>query len=326
MPLQLAFAGSTQFSVDLLQVVLDQGHEITSVLTQPDRPAGRGRRVRPSIVKRTALENGLPVYEPPGLKDFSPSQLPVRPDFLLVVAYGLLLPKRWLEWPKQASLNVHASLLPRWRGAAPVERAILAGDKKTGTCIMVMEKGLDTGPVLATSSCCIDERETAVSLTQKISALSCELLDALLADYVQTGRLPKARPQPVAGATYASRIRRADALIDWSSSALSIDRRIRALAGRFGGITFIEGGERLVIEAAAESRLADTFDRPPGTLVSADKEGIRVQCGTGLLELLQMRLPGRGKGSVLTCRDVLNGFGELFRPGTLLTHSSGKAA
>lgn len=316
-PLRLVFAGSPQFSVELLQAVLDQGHQIEAVLTQPDRPAGRGKRLQASAVKQSAQAARLPVYDPVSLKNARPDELSERPDFLLVVAYGVLLPKRWLVWPRLAALNIHTSLLPRWRGAAPIERAIMAGDKETGVCIMSMETGLDTGPIFASDTCPIAPDDNLESLTGKLSKLASTLLAGFFAQYTKTGILSKAQPQASEGITYASKITPADALIDWSTEAASIDRQIRALSGRFGGSTLIDYKERLSIEQACVEISPDSGAKP-GTIHTVDKTGITIQCGTGMLKLLKMRLPDRGKGSVLGAQDILNGFGSLLKPGLVL--------
>ena len=317
--MKLAFAGSPYFAANILQAIIAQNYSVVSVLTQPDRPAGRGQRMQPSAVKQVAQLAGLPVYEPDRLTGIAPHELmSVRPDLLLVVAYGLLLPRPWLEWSACGAVNVHTSLLPRWRGAAPIERAIMAGDQETGVSLMQMEVGLDTGPLLSCLSCTIDGEDTAVSLEHKLTTIACTLLLDLLSEYAINGCLPAGEPQPSSGIIYAHKITHADALIDWSASAKSIVYQVRALAGRSGAVTFIMGQERLRIHAVNECALsAQEQKKMPGTIIQADKNGIWVQCGSGVLNLLQMRL-NRGKGGLLGYKDAINGFADLFAPGTLL--------
>lgn len=317
--MKLAFAGSPHFSANILQAIIAKNYSVVGVLTQPDRPAGRGQRLQPSATKQVARQAGLSVYEPVKLTGIAPHELmPVQPDLLLVVAYGLLLPRSWLQWPALGAVNVHTSLLPRWRGAAPIERAIMAGDQATGVSLMQMEAGLDTGPLLSCFRCAIDREDTFVSLEHKLAIIARTLLLDLLSEYAVSGRLPAAEPQPSSGITYAHKITHADALIDWSAKAESIACQVRALTGRSGAVTFVAGQERLHIHAVSECVVsAQEQTKLPGTIIQAGKKGIWVQCGSGVLNLLQIRL-NRGKGGLLGYKDVINGFADLFTPGALL--------
>lgn len=317
---ELAFAGSPQFAADILQGLLHQGYRLTHVLTQPDRAAGRGKRIRPSPVKSLAQKQGAAVHQPPRLSDITPADLMLtRPDVLVVAAYGLLVPEPWLAWPRAGALNVHASLLPRWRGAAPIERALMAGDAQTGVCIMQMEAGLDTGDILASKSCAVAAEDTAISMAAKLQEMALPLLCAVLQQCQRLGRLPAGTPQAAAGVTYAHKIAAEDRRIDWSNSAAAIARQVRALAGRAGAITALSERDDMKILAVSmepNSALSGAALHP-GTIVRADKSGIQVQCGCGLLNLLQLRL-NRGKGALLGYKDALHGFAHLFRTGVQL--------
>ncbi|NLG77827.1 MAG: methionyl-tRNA formyltransferase, partial [Xanthomonadaceae bacterium] len=225
-PFSIVFAGTPEFSVPTLKALLDSRHRVAAVYTQPDRPAGRGRQLTASPIKRVALEHGIHVEQPATLKDAAAVArlASFSADLMIVVAYGLLLPQSVLDTPRLGCVNVHASLLPRWRGAAPIQRAILAGDRETGVTIMQMDAGLDTGPMLLQRSTPIAERETSATLHDRLAAIGAEaLLDAL-------DSLPQIVPQaqPDEGVTYAAKIRKEEARIDWSRSASEIDRMVRA--------------------------------------------------------------------------------------------------
>lgn len=320
--LKMAFAGSPAFATDILAELLSTEGlcEIQAVFTQPDKPAGRGKRLQPSCVKRFACEKKLPLYQPEKLVDLSPTDLvgSVRPDLLLTAAYGLLLPKAWLSWPKLGTINVHTSLLPRWRGAAPVERALMAGDRQTGVCIMRMTSKLDAGAVLASTRCDILAEDTTASLTGRLAHLSHPLLIKLLTLCAETGRLSQGCPQDEAFATYAKKITAEDAQIDWSKSALETERQIRALVDRQGAVTYCPGGEKLVILAARILPVASAEPAVlPGIILPAHRK-LQVQCGQGTaLEVLQARF-SVGKGSMLSGTDLVNGFARFFQAGTRL--------
>ena len=301
--LRVAFAGTPQFALPVLLALLHSQHRVVGVLTQPDRPRGRGRHLAPSPVK-LAAHLQVPVAQPATLKtpaDWAPL-VDWGPDVLVVVAYGLLLPQPVLDLPPLGCLNVHASLLPRWRGAAPIERALLAGDAETGLTIMRMEAGLDTGPILLQRHVAIDAGDSGGSLRDRLADLSGPLLLEAL-DGLSKGTLV-ARPQPTEGVTYARKLEKHEALIDWRRPAAEIERQIRALQPwavaetvRIDPETGTE--ERLMVHAA---RLAPPDapttapGAPPGRILQVSgnhREGyIRVQCGTGSLDLLALQRPG----------------------------------
>ncbi|HVS78448.1 MAG TPA: methionyl-tRNA formyltransferase [Steroidobacteraceae bacterium] len=306
MPLRVAFAGTPEFAVPTLLSLMRSPHELVGVLTQPDRPRGRGQRLSPSPVK-AAVGAAVPVAQPATLRT-PEDRAPLaawRPDVLVVVAYGLILPAAVLEIPRLGCVNVHASLLPRWRGAAPVERALLAGDETTGVSIMVMDEGLDTGPLLLQRPMAIDPHDTGGSLREKLAAFGAPLLlEALqgLAD----GTLA-AHPQAADGVTYARKLEKREAPIDWSRSAVEIERQVRALqpwpvAETAGPDARTGLRERLLVHAArvAPSPAArddgSRAEQAPGCIVEVNghhQDGyIRVQCAEGRLDLLVLQRPG----------------------------------
>ncbi len=294
-PARIIFAGSPEFAVPPLQALIESPHEVVAVLTQPDRPSGRGRKLTPGPVKQAALDAGLPVLQPLTLKEAAAQQQVAEQnaDLMVVVAYGLLLPSAVLAMPERGCINLHASLLPRWRGASPMQMAILHGDAQTGINIMQMDVGLDTGDVLATATVDIGARETVAELHDRLALLGARLLADNLAAILADELEPVS--QPDAGATYAHRIKKADGLIDWSQSAVDIDRKIRAYAGWPVAHTLYEG-EPLrcwasdVIESAAAA-LA------PGVVIAADSAGLQVQTGAGVLLLTSVQLAGRKRVS-----------------------------
>lgn len=303
---RIIFAGSPAFATPTLQMLCDRGHRPIAVLTQPDRPAGRGRQLGSSPVKQLALELGIPVLQPLTLKDEA-TQAGLRalaPDLLVVVAYGLLLPPAVLAIPPRGCVNVHASILPRWRGASPIQAAILAGDSETGVSIMAMEAGLDTGAVYSCTRLAIDAQETAGELEQRLALLGAaafaERLDALLA-----GKLA-ATPQPAEGVTYAGRISKADARIDWRQPAARIARQIRAYNPWPVAETTL-GGQQLRCFAArvgSDAPPAGETQAVPGQVIAAGKHGISVQTGDGILELELLQLPGKQR---LAAADLARG-------------------
>eukprot|EP00825_Cyclidium_porcatum_P042317 TRINITY_DN576_c0_g1_i17.p3 TRINITY_DN576_c0_g1~~TRINITY_DN576_c0_g1_i17.p3 ORF type:complete len:311 (-),score=75.89 TRINITY_DN576_c0_g1_i17:25-957(-) len=223
--MKLIFAGTPEFAAQALQGIVDAGHEVALVLTQPDRPAGRGMTLQPSAVKKVALEHGIEVFQPLTLKDAEAQAkvAAVGAEVMVVAAYGLILPQVVLDMPRLGCINIHGSLLPRWRGAAPIQRALLAGDAETGVCIMQMEAGLDTGPVLLRGAFPIEATDTTATLHDRLAELGAKLVVEAL------GKLPlPAEPQPAEGVNYAHKIEKAEALIDWSKSAAELDRHIRA--------------------------------------------------------------------------------------------------
>jgi methionyl-tRNA formyltransferase len=289
---RILFAGTPEFAVPSLRAVLGSGHAVVGVLTQPDRPAGRGRRPRPSPVKALALTRGVPVLQPDSLKS-STVQAELRtlaPDLMVVVAYGLLLPPTVLELPTRGCVNVHASLLPRWRGAAPIQAALLAGDTRTGVCLMRLEPGLDTGPVYARAAVEIGPRETAVELHDRLSVLGAGLLTEHL-DRILDREL-RAEPQPEQGVTYAHRIQKRDARLNWEHTAVALDRQVRAYFGWPVADTLLDG-EQLRVWRAEPAAVAG--HGRAGTIIGVDDVGILVQTGDGVLRLLEVQMAGRGR-------------------------------
>ena len=288
--LAVVFAGTPEFALPSLDAIAASRHRIRAVLTQPDRPSGRGRHVAASPVKERALELGLPVAQPASLKDSDAARgiAALAPDVMVVVAYGLLLPPEVLALPRLGCLNVHASLLPRWRGAAPVARAILAGDGETGVCIMRMEAGLDTGPVMLARATPIGARETAGELEARLAAMGGVLIVESL-DALAEGRASFAA-QDAAGATYAQKLTKAEARLDWREDAASILRRVRALNPRPVAETTLDGAQMRIHEAEGVPAPPGPV---PGTIVSAGAHGIVVMAGEGALALTRVQLPGR---------------------------------
>ena len=278
--MKIIFMGTPNFSVPVLEA-LHQRHEILAVYCQPPRPAGRGKADRPSPVQARAEALGLPVRHPVSLRSENALQdyAALQPDVAVVVAYGLILPQPVLDVPRLGCLNIHASLLPRWRGAAPIHRAIMAGDTETGVCIMQMEAGLDTGPVLAREATAIGAEETTADLHDRLSAMGARLI-------VQTlDRLPlPAQPQPAEGVTYAAKIDKAEARLDFSRPAVEVDRLIRGLSP-FPGAWVEINGERVKL---LRSRLADGSGQPGQVL-----GGFTIACGTGAVEITLAQREGK---------------------------------
>lgn len=288
--LRIVFAGTPEFSVPALDALAAAGHEIVAVYAQPDRPAGRGRAVAAGPVKRRALELDLRIEQPATLRTpEAVAQLSaLEPDLMVVVAYGLILPQGVLDVPDLGCLNIHASLLPRWRGAAPIHRAILAGDARTGITIMKMEAGLDTGPVLLTRSTGIGVRENAGSLHDRLAALGAEAI-VVAVDEWRSGRA-RPVPQPEEGVTYAAKIRKEEAIIDWSRPADEIGRQVRAFNPWPVAETRWAGQQLRIWEAEA---LPGDIGTEPGRVVEARNGRIVVATGSGVLKLGQVQLAGR---------------------------------
>jgi methionyl-tRNA formyltransferase len=301
MSLRLVFAGTPEFAVPSLAAALDPRDRLLAVYTQPDRPAGRGRQLQPSPVKQLALAHGIEVRQPATLRDAAAQDAlrELQPDLMIVVAYGLLLPQKVLDIPRHGCWNVHASLLPRWRGAAPIQRAVEAGDAQTGVCLMQMEKGLDTGPVLLRHALQIEAEERAGTLHDRLAALGAQLLrDGL--GLLRAGLRPVPQPQAEEGVSYAHKLDKAEAKLDWTQPAELLARRVRA----FSPWPVAEGellGERVRIHAARA--LASPGPLEPGTVVAAGREGIDVACGSGVLRLLELQREG---GRVLDAAAYVN--------------------
>ena len=298
--MKIVFAGTPEFAVASLRAAA-RHHEVVAVYTQPDRPAGRGRGLAPSPVKLEAIARGIPVFQPESLKDEAAQQQlrDLQPDLMVVVAYGLILPKAVLAIPTHGCWNVHASLLPRWRGAAPIQRAIQAGDAETGVCLMQMEAGLDTGPVLLRQHTPIQPTELGGQLHDRLAELGAQVLSDGLG-LLRAGLKPVAQPQPTEGVTYAHKLDKAEARLDWSADAVSLERTVRA----FNPWPIAEAqlaGERVRIHGAVA--LADNQGQAAGTLLAAGREGIDIACGQGALRLRVLQREG---GKAITAADYLN--------------------
>ncbi len=287
--MRIIFAGTPDFATPCLQALLKSRHEVVAVYSQPDRPAGRGRKLTPSPVKKLAVEYGLPVFQPMSLRDEkSQAELEaLQADLMVVVAYGLILPQAVLDTPRLGCINVHASLLPRWRGAAPIQRAIEAGDAETGVTLMQMDAGLDTGDILLESRCPISRDDTGGSLHDRLSALGADLLTEGV-EALDTGRI-QAHPQSVEGVTYAGKLSKAEARVDWNDSAEKIARRIHAFNPWPVCHSHLDGEQIRLWYAHC---LPGKPGAAPGTVIAADDQGIDIACGEGLLRILQLQWPG----------------------------------
>ncbi|MBU3058592.1 methionyl-tRNA formyltransferase [Pseudomonas indica] len=309
-PLRIVFAGTPEFAAEHLKALLDTPHRIVAVYTQPDRPAGRGQKLMPSPVKQLAVQHDIPVLQPKTLRDpdAQAELAALQPDLMVVVAYGLILPQAVLDIPPLGCINSHASLLPRWRGAAPIQRAVEAGDAESGVTVMRMEAGLDTGPMLLKASTPIEAGDTGGSLHERLAALGSkavtEAVDALAAGTL-VGEV-----QDDALATYAHKLNKDEARLDWSRPAVELERRIRAFMPWPVCHTTLNGETLKVLAAApGEGRGA------PGTILAASKDGLTVACGEGALRLTRLQLPG---GKPLAFADLLNSRREQFAPGQVL--------
>jgi methionyl-tRNA formyltransferase len=288
--LSVIFAGTPEFSVPALDALVASRHRVAAVYTQPDRPAGRGQQLATSAVKQCAIRHGLPVEKPATLRDQATVERLQQwhADVMVVVAYGLILPAAVLALPRLGCLNIHASLLPRWRGAAPIHRAILAGDTQTGVTIMRMDAGLDTGPMLLERVTPIAVSDTAAALHDRLAAMGAEALLTAL-DGILDGSIA-ARPQPGQGVTYAAKIRKDDASIDWSKTAAELDRQVRAFNPWPVAETRCNGQQLRVWEANLAHASSTAA---PGTVVATGADGIQVATGSGILNLTRVQLAGR---------------------------------
>jgi methionyl-tRNA formyltransferase len=291
-PARIIFAGTPEFAVPPLRTLIDSGHEVVAVLTQPDRPAGRGRKLSPSPIKAAALEAGIEVLQPESLQaeGIQNELQAMQADLMVVVAYGLLLPSAVLDIPARGCINIHASLLPRWRGASPIQTAILSGDSETGISIMQMDAGLDTGAVLTEQAVLIGADDTAGELHDVLAALGGKLLLTSLAA-ILAGELP-AVPQDEAAATYAGRISKSDGLIDWTKSAQEINRQIRAYNPWPVAHTHYEGQLMRCLRSSVAPTDGDST-HAPGAVTGLAGDDLCVQTGEGILLLGTLQLAGR---------------------------------
>jgi methionyl-tRNA formyltransferase len=306
--LRLAFAGTPDFAARHLEALLDSGHAVIAVLTQPDRRAGRGKKATASPVKQCALDRGLHVLQPRTLRDPDIQQQlrELELDALVVVAYGLILPEPVLQAPRFGCINVHGSLLPRWRGAAPIQRAIEAGDSESGITIMQMDAGLDTGPMLACRRCPIPPLATSGDLYALLADLGPDLLCEVLGDL--PGHLNRAKKQNDAEATYAHKIDKSEAQIDWSQAAPVLARRLRAFSPAPGAYSVLSGQRIKIWEGQPQPAPGGT----PGTILDTDKGQVLVACGDGALALTKLQLPG---SRAMSADEILRGRRDLFAAG-----------
>ncbi|MBQ0714960.1 methionyl-tRNA formyltransferase [Paraperlucidibaca wandonensis] len=312
--LRIVFAGTPEFAAESLRALLQGHHDVIAVYTQPDRPSGRGRALKPSAVKELALLREIPVLQPLSLKDADAQAelAALKPDLMVVAAYGLILPPDVLAIPRLGCINVHASLLPRWRGAAPIQRAILAGDNETGITIMQMDVGLDTGAMLAKASCPISLRDTGASLHDRLALLGGDALLGVV-DSLHDGEELIPEAQDNALATYAAKLSKEEALIDWQQSAEVIERNIRAFNNVPVAHTLLHGEPVRVWQARV---LADDISvETPGTILRADKHGLAVACGDGNVLLIEtLQLAG---GKALPIAQLLNAKRDTLSPQTV---------
>src|SRR5688572_20421140 len=300
--LRIAFAGTPHFALPALRALLASRHQVVGVLTQPDRPAGRGRELRASPIKLlAATQTALPIAQPPTLKS-AEGRAPLAawaPDLLVVVAYGLILPREALQLPRLGCLNIHGSVLPRWRGAAPIQRALLAGDVETGIAIMQLDEGLDTGPVLLERRRPIGPHDTAGDLHDALAELgAAALLEAI--DGLTTGKLLP-RAQPAEGVTYAAKIEKSEARIDWNEDAVQLDRKIRAFNPWPMAETHLAGESLRLLRATVADAGARAAE--PGTVLGLADDGLRVACGTGVLAVRELQRAGKRP---VSARDFAN--------------------
>jgi methionyl-tRNA formyltransferase len=296
---RLIFAGTPHFAATALQALLDAGHEVAAVLTQPDRPAGRGMQLQPGPVKQLALQYSLPVLQPLTLKqtEIQNELTALNAEVMVVAAYGLILPQAVLDIPRHGCLNIHASLLPRWRGAAPIQRAILAGDRETGVTIMQMDAGLDTGDMLLKTHCPISDADTAQTLHDKLAMQGAEAIVQALAKLTELKR--EVQDSPLA--TYAAKLNKSEAQLDWSQEAEQLARAVRG----YNPVPVANSPCQNTPVKLWQASVRHDLSGIPGTVLAADKHGIVVACGQGALNLEVLQRPG---GKALPAAQFLQGF------------------
>ena len=315
--MKILFAGTPEFAARHLRALLDSEHELLAVYTQPDRPKGRGKKLAASPVKELAVAAGLPVLQPQSLKSEEAQQAlaAFNADIMIVVAYGLILPKAVLDAPQYGCLNVHGSVLPRWRGAAPIQRAIETGDQRSGVTIMQMDAGLDTGDMLLVSECEISANENAASLHDKLAELGPPALLTTLEQVASQTLQPQ--KQDNALATYAHKIKKAEGEIQWQEPATLIQRKVNAF-NPFPVCYTMLNGERLKIHTAQLSQIST--DAAPGTVLVADRQHFHVACGENVLVVERLQLPGK---KAMSLAEFANGHSQLCPPGTVLGNALG---
>lgn len=312
--MRILFAGTPEFAAASLDAIFDAEHNVVGVYTQPDRPAGRGKKLMPSPVKQTALKHEIPVFQPFSLKepDAVAELAALKPDIMIVAAYGLILPKDVLEIPEFGCINIHASLLPRWRGAAPIQRAIQAGDTETGITIMQMDVGLDTGDMLIKTTCPIDDTVTGGELHDRLSDIGAESI----LDYLNRREELSPKIQDESLATYAHKLTKAEARIDWNKEARELGLTVRAFNP--WPVSFTEEGEqriRILKAHVDDDTASQSNSSAPGTILSKNKDGITVNCGEGALVITRLQLAG---SKAVAVADFVNGGKALLEPHTVL--------
>lgn len=315
-PLNIIFAGTPDFAAQHLQALLASQHRVIAVYTQPDKPAGRGKKLQPSAVKQLALAHNLPIFQPKSLrKEEAQQQLAqLNADVMVVVAYGLILPKAVLAMPHLGCLNVHGSLLPRWRGAAPIQRAIWAGDEQTGVTIMQMDEGLDTGDMLHKVSCEISKDETSASLYQKLATLAPQALIEVL-DHLEEGKYPP-QAQQNEFSNYAEKLSKEEAKLDWSLPAVQLERCIRAFNPwpiSWLQTTDAQGNNQIL--KVYQATVLPHQNQTAGTVLQANKQGIQIATADGVLNITQLQPAGKKPMAV---QDFLNGRSDWFEVGKQL--------
>ena len=313
--LRLCFAGTPDFSAAHLSALIAAGHTIDAVYTQPDRPSGRGKKLQPSPVKTVAMAAGLEIKQPVSLQTVEAQQelAAIAPDLLVVVAYGLILPQAVLELPKLGCINVHASLLPRWRGAAPIERALLAGDPVSGVTIMKMDAGLDTGDMLYKQQVKIGPEDDRISLHDKICDAGKLALLHTLSHFPELSS--QAQRQNDSLSTYADKLEKSESLLRWQEPAEKLHRIIRAGLGRAPAFSFINGTRLQMLEASVEQTESK---KTPGTILEINRHGMLIACGEACLLVTRIALPGK---KPWTITDLLNSGTDLLQAGAILSHS-----